>query len=99
MSQLNQVFSSLHTAAHNVKAKISTKKDESKLHARSKLLDHGPDMFVDLNIRFIGASGKDCICYLGKHIELPIGLPKMDVVGSAGKSHISLELRAPVLKS
>lgn len=58
MSQINQVFNSFQTAAHNVKARISSKKDESKLHARSKLLDHGPDMFVDLNIRFIGASGQ-----------------------------------------
>ncbi|KIM31665.1 hypothetical protein M408DRAFT_327138 [Serendipita vermifera MAFF 305830] len=67
MSQLNQLFSSLHTAGHNVKNRFASKKDESKLLARSKLLDHGPDMFVDLSIRFIGASG----------------LPKMDVVGSA----------------
>jgi hypothetical protein len=58
MSQVNQVFSSLHSAAHNVKAKLSSKKEESALRTRSKLFDHGPDGFVDLNIRFIGASGQ-----------------------------------------
>jgi len=57
MSQINQVFSSLHSAAHNVKTKLSSKKDESTPNARSNLYDYSPDTFVDLNIRFIGASG------------------------------------------
>lgn len=60
MSQVNQVLSSIHSAAHDVKAKLSSKKEESALQARSKLFDHGQDAFVDLNIRFIGASGQ-CI--------------------------------------
>ncbi|KAG8854840.1 hypothetical protein FRB91_003002 [Serendipita sp. 411] len=63
---MSNVAGTIRAAVHNAKAKFSNKKDESMLHAQ-RMLDHDPDDFVDINIRFIGASG----------------LPKMDVVGSA----------------
>ncbi|CAG8730607.1 11850_t:CDS:2, partial [Acaulospora colombiana] len=65
--QMSRLFGTLRNAGHNVKSKFSSKKDESKLRAQEILMDHGPDAFVDVTIRFIGANG----------------LPKMDVVGSA----------------
>lgn len=60
------LLNSLSSAAHNVKAKLSSKRDEEVLQAQRRLMDHGDEAFVDVSIRFIGASG----------------LPKMDIVGS-----------------
>lgn len=54
---MSEIHNYVHAAAHIVKSKFRSKKDESKLRAQ-RILDQDPNDFVDLNIRFIGASGK-----------------------------------------